>query len=143
MDVLIAILFSVMSATTTGCVVAYNIRQTAQPLHGHHFSNKWRLPPPGLNLELYTKVKGLLDTLEHERNEARRERDKALAELEESQAELVSSRTALEESQEELVAIEERLNKARDIVRSYTHAKMEIFVEPRLRSTKPKISLVV
>ena len=133
MDWLVCILFSLASAGATGAAVHYNVRQTRQPCprrHNWRYS-KWELPPPGVNLELYSKVNGLLNTLEWERNEARRERDEA-------EAKLLSSQEALEESQAEVEALRDQLDRCQDIVRAWTHPKMEILVEPRPIKRKPK-----
>jgi len=115
MDLVVAVLISVVSATCTGGLVIHNARQANEPpprARRQTYAGKWQLPAPGVNLQLYDRVKTLLDELESERNEARCERDLAISECEELERRLTES--------------ESTLNTARDIVRAYTHPKMKI-----------------
>jgi len=123
MDWFIAVLFAVSSAVVTGGVVYLNTRQVSAPSpHQRTYAGKWQLPPPGINLNLYTRTKELLDTLEQERNEALR----------------AVTRTEAERDQaiEECKLLVAKLISARNIVRQYTHPKMEIFVKSRRSDSK-------
>ena len=115
MDWLTAFLIAFVSAGATGTAVYLNARAARQPplrrqVH-YTYAGKWELPPPGLNLNLYRKTKGLLDTLEQERNDARRERDAALEKL--------------TESGDEIERLEHKLGAARTILKEWTHPGME------------------
>ena len=128
MDLVIVVLVSVLSTTCTGALVIHNAKQASQPFpvrRRQTYAGKWDLPAPGVNLELYDRVRTLLDDLESERNEARRERDDEISKREEVERRLTQS--------------EATLSAARDIVRTYTHPKMEIRAEP----TRKKICINV
>ena len=128
MDWVIAILFAVSSAVVTGSVVYLNARQVSAPIPRQRtYAGKWKLPPPGTNLNLYYRTKELLDTLEQERNEARRAATRAEAER--------------DQAIEECKLLVAKLVSARNIVREYTHPKMEIFVEPRRSNAPEKLTI--
>jgi len=78
MDWVTVILLVVAGASLAGNVVLLNARQASKPLSTKRravYAGKWQLPPPGVNLDLYRRTKKLLDELEAERNDARRERN--------------------------------------------------------------------
>lgn len=136
MDVLIVILFSVLSATSTGVLVAYNMKQTAAPLSQRHRAvyTKYLLPEPGQNFELYTRAQEVMDGLVADKAEAQSETQRYQRMLEDSNAALESSRDEVKRlafENENLRRENERLvgkiETAQEIVRSFTHSKMRLF----------------
>jgi hypothetical protein len=61
------------------------------------YAGKWKLPRPTANLDLYRRTKKLLDEIEAERNEARRERDAVKTRCAELESELEGAKTVLRE----------------------------------------------
>jgi hypothetical protein len=131
MDLLVAFLLALLSAGFTAVLISYNVRQALQPpvTMRATYAGKWRLPEPGGNLELYSKTKRLLDTLERERNEARRERDVALQKL--------------TESGDEIERLESKLSSAKSILKSWSHPGMEIRVRKRPRRESQQSFLIL
>lgn len=82
---------------------------------------KWDLPEPGGDFRLYRRVKGLLDELEAERNEARLERDVA--------------RRAYESALAEQNRLASKLESAQDMLCVWMHPQIKI--QPR----RQKISI--
>jgi hypothetical protein len=82
MEWLIAVLATLMlmGAGLTGFVAGSHVRHSVRPRSKvacprATYAGKWKLPRPTANLDLYRRTKKLLDEIEAERNEARRERD--------------------------------------------------------------------
>jgi len=129
MDLVVAVIIS-MAATCAASLVIHNAKQAAQPYqirrYRQTYAGKWELPAPGVNLELYSRVKTLLDTLEQERNEARQERDAALQKL--------------IESGDEIDRLGDKLISAKSILNGWDRSDVKINVRERPQKESQKES---
>jgi hypothetical protein len=100
MDFVVAVILSFLTAVTTSVVMTRRARHSSL------------LPAPGQNLELHTRVKELLDGAAAERDEAREESARLKLELDDVTAQRDKA--------------EAKLRSANDVLRGFTHAKMDL-----------------
>ena len=139
MDVLTVVFFSLLSAWSTGALVAYNIRQTTDRLPRRRepvLYTKYLLPPPGQNFELYTRAKQVMDELVMDKCKAQSETQRANRLLEESDATLVVYQAKMERLEienarlmGEIARLNTKIEAAKKIVQSFTHPGMRLFHE--------------
>lgn len=142
MDVLTVVFFSLLSAGSTGALVAYNVRQTTSQLPRRRepvVYTKYLLPPPGQKFELYTRAKEVMDGLVHDKCVAEKALEASSSALEESQSKLAE----LESDYERVVAENKRLvakiELAQELVRSFTHSGMKIRLPAASHGTSERV----
>lgn len=119
MDLLIVVVVSALTAVLTCALSVRRSRrgEQSQP-------REILLPPPGPNLELYSKVKELFDGVASERTAAEAERDEAREESVRLKAEL-DAMTADRDR------VQSKLKSATDVLRGWTHSKMDFSFDRR------------
>ena len=130
MDLTVVILLSSLSASLIVFIVAQNAQLSKARLvrcktvgrRRAVYGGKYRLPPPGVNLDLYRRTKGLLDGMKSDRDEARKERDEAL---------------------ERLARSDDALESAQEILKQLTHQKMEFRVDKSKPKDRNRIAIVL
>jgi len=105
-------------------------RTTVLALRRNDRRGTWRLPPPGVNLDLYNKTKRLLDEIEGDRLEALAERDAVASERDRVLAALDQAIAQRDEALLRVRELEMKVEYAKVAIRGWTHAKIEIPSRP-------------
>lgn len=126
MELAIVVIISVLTAAITARVSS---RRSGDPKKQESIL----LPAPGSNLELYTRVKELFDTLTKERDEAREESARLRAQLADAE---VKFQADLAEATAERDRVTAKLKASNDVLKVWTHAKMDVSFDRVGLSTK-------
>lgn len=144
MDVL-AIMVVIAGVSASITIIVLNARETAQPLPRRYERTaytEYLLPPPGQHFELYRRAKEVMDGLVADRDSAAAETCRIARRADNLSARLESSSMALEETNAEVErllsenaelrteneTLRAKIISTQDLVRSYTHPKMDVAV---------------
>jgi len=151
-DVFAIVFFSILSAGTTGALVTANRRRAARPFPRRHEQvvyTKYLLPEAGQNLELYTRAKEVMDGLVFDKDMATSATRCAQRLLEKSDAALRCSQDEIDRLETENAALRSenellvnRIETAQQIVRNYTHAKINLFCN-KTQPTRQRVASLV